>query len=597
MSNLSGTNRGKIRQSLHEDRIPYHDLFEKVAIGILIADIHSQDLLYANPAVCHMLGYSKPELKKMNIRDIHPKESIKEVLREFKSQAQAETLTAFDIPLLKKDGTVIYTNVTTTNVKIKNRSCNVGFFIDVTEKKKSEEALDKIEKKYKAIFESTGTAAIIVDEDTIIINANKECENVTGYSASYLVGKSWTNFAMKEDLETMLYHHKQRRKDPESSPKRYDVRLINAKGEIRDTVLNIEMIPGTKKSVVSMLDVTEHKKRETKLKESEKRYRSLVTNLPVGIFRSTPQGKIVSANPAMAKIYGYDSEGEVVEVSAVDFYSQYVDRKKMLDELEKKDFLLGYETLEKKKDGSFIWVSTNYKAVRDSEGKIDYIDGVVIDITQRKKADSLIKKNLKEKEILLKEIHHRVKNNLNVITSLLHIQSRQIKNKEQALRAFQESIDRIYSMALVHENLYKADSFSRINMKNYIRSMTKRLISYIPENKNITIDIKIKDISLDINKAVPCGLILNEIVTNSLKHAFPEANKGNVSILFRRTNSHFELTVKDNGIGLPEDIDVKKTESLGLKLVILLTEQLDGVLEAKRENGTQFKVYFPAEDK
>jgi two-component sensor histidine kinase len=209
-----------------------------------------------------------------------------------------------------------------------------------------------------------------------------------------------------------------------------------------------------------------------------------------------------------------------------------------------------------------------------------------------KRAEERIKNDLKEKNVMLKEIHHRVKNNLNVISSLLSLQADQITNKSQALTAFEESKNRIYAMALVHENLYKEQDFSRINLKSFVETMTQNLLRvYQPSAK---IDIRILDLSLDLNNAVPCGLILNELVTNALKHAFKDNRKGLITIVFRMLKENtYELMVQDNGVGLPKGIDVSKSKSLGFVIVNQLINQINGDLKITRGKGTQFQITFP----
>jgi len=251
--------------------------------------------------------------------------------------------------------------------------------------------------KYRAIFESTGTATLIVNEDTTIALANQEFEHVVGFKPEELVGRKWTDFIMPEDLEQMLKYHKLGRQHPDLAPRKYEARILNKNGEIRNALLYIRLIIGTTQSVVSILDITDRIR-------SEERYSSLVANLPVGIFRSTPEGKVIFANPAMARIYGYLSVEELLKVPATDYYTNHSSRAKMLEALGEKNTLLGYITKEHKKDGSIIWVSTNYTAIRDQKGKIIYIDGVVIDVTERITAE----KALRESELKFRTLAENV---------------------------------------------------------------------------------------------------------------------------------------------------------------------------------------------
>jgi len=214
------------------------------------------------------------------------------------------------------------------------------------------------------------------------------------------------------------------------------------------------------------------------------------------------------------------------------------------------------------------------------------------EVTERKKVEGKIKASLREKEVLLKEIHHRVKNNMQVISSILNLQSRQIKNKH-ALKMFEDSQNRIKSMALVHEKLYESENLARIDFAEYTRSMTNYLFSLYRIGPAIGLNIDIKDSLLDVNTAIPCGLIINELISNSLKYAFPEGIEGEICIqLYSDKDGKFTLIVEDNGIGFPKDLDFRKTESLGMQLIIMLVEQLEGTIELDKTKGTSFTITF-----
>jgi PAS domain S-box-containing protein len=216
-----------------------------------------------------------------------------------------------------------------------------------------------------------------------------------------------------------------------------------------------------------------------------------------------------------------------------------------------------------------------------------------IDITERKQAETKIQASLQEKEVLLKEIHHRVKNNLQVISSLLKMQSRSL-NDPKILEMFQESQSRIHSMALIHEKLYQSEDLARINCADYIHNLTSHLYrSYQVSPRNIQLDVTVDNISLSIDAALPCGLIINELVSNALKYAFPKKRSGNIYIhLTMDEQKHYILKVGDNGIGLPENIDWQNTRSLGLRLVRTLSQQLGSTVELDRSHGTMFLLTF-----
>jgi PAS domain S-box-containing protein len=215
------------------------------------------------------------------------------------------------------------------------------------------------------------------------------------------------------------------------------------------------------------------------------------------------------------------------------------------------------------------------------------------EIAERKKAEEQINNSLQEKVVLLQEIHHRVKNNLQVISSLLNLQSGYIEDKK-SLEIFRESQNRIRSMALIHEKLYQSKDLNRIEFSEYIKSLTKDLLrSYNVDPERISLHYQMNATFFEIDIVILCGLIINELVSNSLKHAFPDNRKGNVYIILnKKNNKDYELIVKDDGISFPGNIDFKKTESLGLQLVTTLTNQLEGTIKLNKNGYTEFRISF-----
>jgi len=220
---------------------------------------------------------------------------------------------------------------------------------------------------------------------------------------------------------------------------------------------------------------------------------------------------------------------------------------------------------------------------------------ILRDVTQRVAAEEKIKASLREKEALLKEIHHRVKNNLQVVTSLLGLQSRAATD-EQTRKMFQESQDRIHSMALLHESLYQSNNLSMIDFPDYIRQLASHLFhSYGVRADRIHLRTNLDELYLNLDSAVPCGLIINELVSNSLKYAFPDGREGEVRIeLHEHSDDQARLVVADNGIGLRSDIDWCTARSLGLRLVRSLAEQLRARIEVKSNTGTEVQLTFAA---
>jgi len=245
------------------------------------------------------------------------------------------------------------------------------------------------------------------------------------------------------------------------------------------------------------------------------------------------------------------------------------------------------------KDGRSTPMSFSSSPLAIGKGEVPGIVCVAQDITERKKAEQQIKAALQEKEVLLREIHHRVKNNLQIISSLLNLQSKHIKD-DHALNLLRDSQNRVRSMALIHQKLYDSHDLVRIDFAEYLRSLASALLSsYGLGPQGISLKLSVDGVRLDINAAVPCGLIINELISNSLKHAFP-TGQGEICVDLHPDDDTVALTVSDNGGGFPADLDFRNTDSLGLQLVNTLTKQLGGTIELDRRAGTAFKLKFPA---
>lgn len=371
-----------------------------------------------------------------------------------------------------------------------NRNMYLDAQKEILIRKQISKSLKESENAYRTIFENTGTATVIIEEDNKISLANAEFEKLSCYSQEELdKGKNWTDFVLKSELDSIKNHYNQLgseldensfysneeysnyKLNSNSSPKNFECQFVDKEGGIKSIHSIAVKIPGTKKTLVSLLDMTEQRKAEEQLKNS-----------------------------------------------------------------------------------------------------------------------------LNEKEMLLKEIHHRVKNNLMVISSLLSLQSRYIKNKED-LELFEKSQSRAKSMALIHERLYQSEDLKRIDFGDYIRKLAVDMFNtYISNPGEIKLEINAENAMIDINTAIPLGLILNELLSNSMKYAFPDGRNGTVTVNFSKKDILFNLTVKDDGIGFPSDVNYKNTDSLGLQLINSLTGQIDGQIILNTSNGTSFTIIFEDEE-
>jgi PAS domain S-box-containing protein len=338
------------------------------------------------------------------------------------------------------------------------------------------------------------------------------------------------------------------------------------------------------------------RERTNQLEESEKELRNIFNGAHDAIIIIEPYKEIVyDVNDRACEIYGF-SRREFIGMSLADI-SKDIDRGKQrikeTETLQEGDYL-NFETVQYRKDGTEMSLEVNASVI-NYRGKLAILS-INRDITQRKRVELQIKESLKEKEILLKEIHHRVKNNLQVISSLLDLQADALGDPN-INKAIQDSKDRIHSMALVHENLYRFGDLARINGIEYIHKLLDYIFDvYGDLTLNITIKVQIEtpSLALDMDTAIPIGLILTELLSNALKHAFPSGRKGEIHIVvYPGIPGKLKLVVRDNGVGIPPDINVTESQSLGLQLVHLLTKQVKGTVEIKRSKGTTVTITFP----
>lgn len=335
---------------------------------------------------------------------------------------------------------------------------------------------------------------------------------------------------------------------------------------------------------------------EDALHESEQQFRQIFQNAPIAISLVDYQThRFIRVNPAHYQLLGYT----ISELAFLTFddISYPDDLRHNLDYLQQFKFgEFDSFCMEKrfiKKNGELVQTNITVSILPDQYGRPKFSLAMIEDISERRQAEDKIKASLLEKETLLQEIHHRVKNNLQIISSLLRLQARQLHD-HLALEIFKESQNRVQAMALIHEKLYQSSSLAKIDCQEYITTLVQELFrSYQAYKQAITFLVKVKQSSLSIALATPFGLIINELVSNSLKYAFIEMVGGQVFISLQEPNQgQFILIISDNGKGLPKSLDFRKTKTLGLQLVCRLTKQISGTIELIQSQGTTFKIVF-----
>ena len=341
------------------------------------------------------------------------------------------------------------------------------------------------------------------------------------------------------------------------------------------------------------IDTTEQERTADELHLHKSYFQQLFENSPDAIAILDKYDRIIKVNKGFEILFGIcaaDSPGK--NINEIILPDNSLEEAVEISEILANGQTTHRETLRKKADGTKVEVSILAYPVSLGDQKSGAFH-IYSDISKRKRSEEHIMASLLEKEMLLKEIHHRVKNNLQVISSLLYVQSKFIKDPH-TVNIFLECQNQVKSIALIHEKLYHTSNLSRIDFDIYLKTLIPHLFkTFGVKPDRVSLRIKANNIFLSADTAIPCGLIINELVTNSLKYAFPAYRKGiiNIELIYHNDNK-MTLIVKDNGIGLPKTIDINSTETLGLQLVTTLVKQLDGMVEVNSEGGTEFKITF-----
>jgi PAS domain S-box-containing protein len=469
-----------------------------------------------------------------------------------------------------------------------------GTHTDISDRKAMEERVINHEKMLSGILDTLPVIVFAKDikNEFRFSLWNKQAENIFGLKAETCIGKNDYDFFSKEDADFF------RKKDLETIA---NTGILDIPEETVQTP-NGPVLIHTLKTIVRdnegeplyLLGVSENiselKKINDTLKVSEERYRSLVENSPIIIMTTDVDENIQFINFSG----GGRSVDEIVGHSIYNFAAP--EYHVMIKEAHKKVFttkkIVTYETEGIDDNGSKVWFQTYVGPMFFG----DEVIGLTLftrDISERIESEEKIKKSLKEKEILLQEVHHRVKNNLQIISSILNLQTRSVKDPK-ILDLIQETRYRIMSMSFIHDLLYQTKDFTNIDFSKYLQSITSNIMNTYTLNKNIELKLDVESIFLNLDNAIPCGLIVNELITNVFKYAFPGDRKGVINIVLKLINNKVVLSVADNGVGINNQINYLTTESLGFQLINSLVSQIDGELKYENTEGTKFTVSFKA---
>ncbi len=596
------TERKRVEEILTVERSQLLSIFDGIDDLVYVADPYTYEVLYVNKAmkekfggeyvggICYREFQRKASPCDFCTNPIILKERDKPYRWEYYNPSVDRFFMIMDRIIKWPDG----------------RDVRLEIAKDITDRKRTEEALRESEEKYRELFESSVDGIIVTDLAGNIMKVNPAYEKMLGYSIEELQHLSY------QQLTPARWHESEAHVVREQVFKlgysdEYEKEYIRKDGSIFPISIRVWLSidkEGQPQGMWGIVrDITERKKIEEALLESEasrkvaeavkverQRFYNVLETLPAMICLLTHDCHIVFANRSYRKKFG--------ESGGLHCYESRFGRTQPCE------FCESYKVFETGQIHNWKVITPDGSIIDTYDVPFTDFDGTPmilkmdIDITERKEAEEALEKIEK---IRVKEIHHRIKNNLQVISSLLDLQADKFID-ENVIEAFREGQNRVISMSLIHEELYKGGENDTLDFSAYLKKLAESLFqTYSLSSKNIRLSMDLEDNAfLDIDTAVPLGIIVNELISNSLKHAFTKGEEGKIRVNLSReegSNTSFTLSISDNGVGIPESIDIEVLDSLGLQLVTTLIEQLDGELELKRDKGTEFTMRFTVTEK
>ena len=590
--------QGFAEEKIRESEDWYRRLFDSGSDGIFVHGFEGNDpgkFVEVNRIACEKLGYTREELLGMTPMDIDVPEERPEAGETIRKLFE-EGSVLFDRTHRRKDGTRFPVEINAHLFKVRGEERVFSTARDISRRVEAERKLQEIQELDDKILAGSPVAFVLHDENMKVIRVSSAYHDVTGFDPEEVIGKPIGAFMPDGPIKDGILERIRHVWETGERLGPLEIRAPKFEGKfLSETIMPIFDSTGRITNTMSVLeDITERKKYERALTDSEERYRMLFNSVNDGVLlyeidENGLPGKLLEVNSRFCSMTGYSRE-ELMEMRPTDLSDPdlAVDDARVVQELMEQNYSV-FERVLVSKSGRRFPIEIN--AHTFVMGEKQAVLAVARDITDRKSAENRIKASLKEKEILLKEIHHRVKNNLQVISGLLNLQAYHVKGKK-AKEVYKESQNRVITMALIHEELYQAKDLSSIGFADYIRHLTSNLFSsYGIDREKVQLNLNMDSTSMVVDTAIPLGLIVNELVSNALQHAFPDSGIGVVSVDFgRKDDGEFTLVVSDDGIGLPEKVDHTKTKTLGLQLVNILVEQLGGRIDLIRGEGTTFTI-------
>ena len=610
--------RKQVEEALKESETKYRDIFENALVGVF-QKIPGGRFTSVNSAYARMHGYDTPDELMSKVIDVRNEfysspQDYNQIKQMLDSVGEVRN---FEVEGKGKDGSKAWFSLNIRTVKDVNGNplYYEGTTVDITERKKAEKALLENEKELEITLNATTDGIYKWNFKDGTLFFSPRYYTMLGYEPNEFPAsfESWKNLIHPDDVDkAMSIAEKYMKSKPDFYENEFrlrarngDYRWIQATSKVveRDQHGKAVRIMGNHK------DITERKLADQAIRESEERYRSILEQMYDHYYEVDLAGNFTFLNESSCRKFGYSLD-ELIGKS----YRLAVpeDDSKGLLAASKDVFKSGepnkcYPHRVLNKDGSIIFAESFIGLRRNKHGEIIGFRTVSQDITKRKQAEEKLAESalqlvatneglrsaLANQEVLLKEVHHRVKNNLMVVSSLLNLQMRRTTDQE-AREALRESDTRIMSMAMIHEQVLQSGEYAAIDFTSYINDLVSNIRnSLAPYKKDVRLTVDVQPgIIIGLNQAVILGMIINEIASNSFKHAFQDCEKPEITISCRHLEDQVQVSIKDNGVGVPEETGIDNPSSLGLQLVNTLIKQLKGTIKYERDNGSKFTIMF-----
>lgn len=570
-----------------------------VRYRLLVESINDYAIIMLDPAgyiqswnagARHILGYSQEQILAQSVLTLFSEETLNNhfppsLLSHVAQYGQYEV----DTWLHRQDGSEFWANVLITALFQPD-----GKLIGYSQIIKDLSERRRIDERFRRVVESAPNAMVMVNHHGSIEMVNTQAERLFNYSRAEMLGQKIEilvpdRFRNGHPTKRDMFLHA-----PQSRPMGAGRDLFGRRKDGSEFPIEIGLNPiETDEGMMvlsSIVDISERKR-------LEERFRRVVESAPNAMVMVNSRGKIEMVNTQAELLFQYTRAellGQLIEILVPErFRHEHPDkRRQFFGDLQSRPMGAGRDLFGRRKDGSEFPIEIGLNPIETEEGMM--VLSSIVDISDRKQKELRIQDALTEKDVLLGEIHHRVKNNLQVVHSLLSLQSSLI-NDEAVRNMLMDSQNRIQSMALIHQTLYQSNNFARVDFADFLEALIPTLVnSYSISGKNITLVVDVDEVYLPINSAIPCGLLINELITNALKHAFTDRSEGKISIsLSTKDNNEIQLMISDDGNGIADHLNLDEVETLGLRLVNLLSQQLNGVLHIQRQHPTQFFLRFP----